>query len=37
MNPLTRLLAACFITTAFYAAPVFAETRTVTLSVSGMT
>ncbi|GEM_PF-6811512 len=37
MKALTKLLAACFIATAFYATVVFAETRTVTLAVSGMT
>lgn len=37
MAPLTRLLAACVIAAAFAATTAFAEIKTVTLSVSGMT
>lgn len=37
MNRLPRLLAACLAATALFATVAFAEIRTVTLSVSGMT
>jgi len=37
MRPLIGLLAACFIATALFATAAFAEIKTVTLSVSGMT
>ena len=37
MKRLTRLLAACFIATILFATAAFAQMKTVTLSVSGMT